>query len=164
MSEQLAEPAAFLHQPTAESSEMARHISAQRLYFAGLVTSALPQAIREMAVRGSTGIRLVTRSIPDWRSYWHSACHSVPVSQAGCNGRVTSPRLLLLLLLLLLCSVAPWLACSSVAYLTDLLISIGKRLLLLHALDKPCCHHGLLIAARQQAISCMCRAGSSWTG
>ena len=31
-----------------------------------------------------------TRSIPDWRSYCHSACYSVLVSQAGCNGRVTS--------------------------------------------------------------------------
>ena len=37
-----------------------------------------------------TGKRLVTRSIPDWRSYWYSACYSVPVSQAGCNGRVAS--------------------------------------------------------------------------
>ena len=41
---------------------------------------------------GFTGKRLVTRSIPDWRSYWYSACYSVLVSQAGCNGRVTSPR------------------------------------------------------------------------
>ena len=58
---------------------------------------SMPQAIREMAVRGSTGRRLVTRSIPDWRSYWSSACYSVLVNQAGCNGRVTSPPLLLLL-------------------------------------------------------------------
>ena len=38
--------------------------------------------------RGSTGKRLVTRSIPDWCSYWYSACYSVLESQAGCNGRV----------------------------------------------------------------------------
>ena len=39
----------------------------------------------------SSGKRLVTRSIPDWRSYWNSARYSVLVSQAGCNGRGTSP-------------------------------------------------------------------------
>ena len=54
-------------------------------------THAPRSILREMAVRGSTGKRLVTRSIPDWRSYWYSACYSVRVSQAGCNGQVTSP-------------------------------------------------------------------------
>ena len=63
------------------------HFSEVRAQFPGL----FPRAIQEMAVRGSTGKRLVTRSIPDWRSYWYSACYSVLVSQAGCNGRVTSP-------------------------------------------------------------------------
>ena len=56
-----------------------------------LSLSLYPRAIREMAVRGFTGKRLITRSIPDWRRYWYSACYSVLVSQAGCNGRVTSP-------------------------------------------------------------------------
>ena len=42
------------------------------------------------------GKRLVTRSIPAWRSYWYSACCTVLVSQAGCNGRVTSPPFFLL--------------------------------------------------------------------
>ena len=32
-----------------------------------------PRAIWEMAVRGPIGKRLVTRLIPDWRSYWYRA-------------------------------------------------------------------------------------------
>ena len=53
--------------------------------------SLMPRAIREMAVRGFTGKRRVTRSIPDRRTLLVTACYSVLISQAGCNGRVTSP-------------------------------------------------------------------------
>ena len=48
------------------------------------------RAVRDMK-------QLVTTSIPNWRSYWCSACCSVLVSQAGCNGRVTSSLFFLLL-------------------------------------------------------------------
>ena len=47
-------------------------------------------AIREMAVRGSTGKRWITRSIPDRTPHWWTACYSDLTSQAGCYGRVPS--------------------------------------------------------------------------
>ena len=57
-----------------------------------------------MAVRGSTGKRLVARSIPDWRSYWYSAFYSVLVSQTGCNERKMSPSFFFFFLMSLLSS------------------------------------------------------------
>lgn len=55
-----------------------------------ICSSARPSGL-DMLHSSATGKRRVTRSISDRRTLLVTACYSVLISQAGCNGRVTSP-------------------------------------------------------------------------
>ena len=70
---------------------LVRRPHAVRMRLSRVLGSMLARTIREMVVRGSTGKRRVTRSIPERRALLVTACYSVLMSQAGCNGRATSP-------------------------------------------------------------------------